>query len=314
MKWVTYIEGGSGRGGAVQGSPVQGGAAQGGAERVGAVVDDWIVDLSPVLAGLPGGVAGGTIGLLAAGAPALKAAQSHVESARRAGWPGTRPRWRDVQLLAPVPRPGKVMGTGLNYADHAAELGAKPYEKPLFFAKVGTAVVGPGATVVRPQGIAKLDYEVELAVVIGRRAKGVRREEALAHVGGYTILDDVSAREFQFDVVPPQTTMAKSMDGFCPMGPWLVTADELPDPSHLTLRCWVNGELRQSGSTRNLIFDVPCLIEALARTMTLEPGDVIATGTPAGVGAFRKPPLWLRPGDRVRMEIPEIGVLEHGIG
>ncbi len=283
-------------------------------ERVGAIVGDAIVDLSAVLRALPeaeAAPAGPIAALLAGGAPALEAARQHVEQALGQGG---APRWRDLPLLAPIPRPGKIIGIGLNYAKHAEEIGAKIPTIPRTFVKVPSCVVGPGATVVRPAKVAKLDYEVELGVVIGRRAKGVTRAEALRYVGGYTIVNDVSAREFQFDLPQAQTTFAKSMDGFCPMGPCLVTANEIPDPGRLTLRCWVNGELRQEGATEDLIFDVPFLIEYLSGYMTLEPGDVIATGTPSGVGAFRKPPLWLQPGDRIRMEIAPIGVLEHSIG
>ena len=190
----------------------------------------------------------------------------------------------------------------------------KPFENPRIIAKLPTSVVGPGATVRRPPGVTKLDYEIELGVVIGTRTKTVAREQALAAVAGYTILNDVSAREFQFDVSPAQTTFAKSMDDFCPMGPWIVTADEIADPQNLWLQLRVNGELVQDGNTHDMIFDVAQLIEYISRFMTLEPGDVIATGTPAGVGAFRTPPRWLQPGDRLRLEISRIGVLEHSIG
>jgi 2-keto-4-pentenoate hydratase/2-oxohepta-3-ene-1,7-dioic acid hydratase in catechol pathway len=162
--------------------------------------------------------------------------------------------------------------------------------------------------------VAKLDFEVELAVVVGEFAAHVRRADALGVVAGYTVLNDLSAREFQFDVSPPQTTFAKSMDGFCPMGPWLVTRDEIPDPQSLEVACFVNGERMQHGRTADMIFPVDRLIEYVTQFMTLEPGDVIATGTPAGVGAFRKPPVWLQPGDRVRLEVSRVGTLEHGIG
>ncbi|HVM81657.1 MAG TPA: fumarylacetoacetate hydrolase family protein, partial [Stellaceae bacterium] len=170
-----------------------------------------------------------------------------------------------------------------------------------------------GAPIPKPKTVTKLDYETELAVVIGKRGRNVAERDALAHIGGYTILNDVSARELQFDVSPPQTSFAKSMDGFCPMGPCLATPDEFADVQDISLRGWVNGELVQEGSTSDLIFPVPVLIAYLSSFLTLEPGDVIATGTPAGVGAFRKPPRYLAPGDVVRMEIPEIGVLENRV-
>jgi 2-keto-4-pentenoate hydratase/2-oxohepta-3-ene-1,7-dioic acid hydratase in catechol pathway len=286
--------------------------------RPGVMVDGRIVDFSSVVHSLANGSFGGILALLHGGPNALAMVRAFVAAARAAAWPGPHPRVEDVTLLAPIPRPGKIIGVGRNYADHAAEIGVTPAvksaEKPRLFTKVPSCVVGPGAIVRRPTGIVKLDYEVELAVVIGTRATAVTRERALEHVAGYTILNDVSAREYQFDLSPPQTSFAKSMDGFCPMGPCLATADEIGDPRALTLTCHVNGEERQHGTVRDLIFDIPFLIEYLSRVMTLEPGDVIATGTPAGVAAFRKPPAWLVPGDRVRMEISGIGVLEHTIG
>jgi 2-keto-4-pentenoate hydratase/2-oxohepta-3-ene-1,7-dioic acid hydratase in catechol pathway len=218
-----------------------------------------------------------------------------------------------LTLLAPVPRPGKIVAVGRNYADHAKETGVDPFEKPRIIAKLPSSVVGPNATVRRPPGVAKLDFEAELAVVIGAFASAVRRDRALEVVAGYTLLDDLSAREFQFDVAPPQTTFAKSMDGFCPMGPFLVTRDELLDPQHLELACFVNGVRMQHGRTEDMLFPVARLIEYATQFMTLEPGDVIATGTPAGIGAFRKPPIWLQPGDVVRVECPALGVLETKI-
>jgi acylpyruvate hydrolase len=154
---------------------------------------------------------------------------------------------------------------------------------------------------------------VELAAVIGRRMNDVAEADALAHVAGYTILNDVSARELQFDVTPPQTTFAKSMDGFTPIGPVLVTADEFGDPQDAGLRCFVNGETMQEGNTRDMIFSVATILSYLSHFMTLEPGDIVATGTPAGVGHFRKPPVYLRPGDVVRLEIDRIGALENRI-
>jgi len=281
---------------------------------VGAVVDGRVVDLAPALKDLvdapPGSAAPDMLGLLRAGERGVDAVAAYLA---RIGTT-VHPALADVELLAPVPRPPKIVAIGRNYADHAAETGVKPFEAPRIIAKLPSSVAAPGSVVPRPEGVAKLDYEIELAVVIGRTAKRMRRADALSAVAGYTILDDVSAREFQFDVSPPQTTFAKSMDGFCPMGPWLVTRDEIPDPQDLRLRTWVGDELVQDGNTRDMLVDVAGLIEYISRYMTLEPGDVIATGTPAGVGAFRKPPRYLRPGDRLRLEISRIGVLEHGIG
>ena len=282
---------------------------------VGAVVDGCVVDLQPVLRDLhgacPDGEAPGMLTLLHAGDRGLAAVAAFVAGPGR---PVADCALAGVELLAPIPRPGKIVAVGRNYADHAAETGVKPFEAPRIIAKLPSSVAAPGSVVPRPEGVTKLDYEIELAAVIGSTAHRVARANALAMVAGYTILDDVSAREFQFDVSPPQTTFAKSMDGFCPMGPWLVTRDEIADPQALQLRTWVNGEQVQEGNTRDMLVDVAGLIEYISRYMTLEPGDVVATGTPAGVGAFRKPPRYLNPGDRLRLEISQIGVLEHAIG
>jgi len=243
----------------------------------------------------------------------IRGGEAALASARQALARGERRPLAAVRLLAPVPRPGKILGVGRNYGAHAAEGGLAAQEKPRIFVKLSTSVIGTGAPIPKPRSVAKLDYETELAVVIGKRARGVAERHALAHVAGYTILNDVSARELQFDVSPPQTSFAKSMDGFCPMGPCLATPDEVADVAAIKLRGWVNGELVQDGSTADLIFPVPVLIAYLSSYLTLEPGDVIATGTPAGVGAFRKPPRYLAPGDSVRMEISEIGVLENRV-
>jgi 2-keto-4-pentenoate hydratase/2-oxohepta-3-ene-1,7-dioic acid hydratase in catechol pathway len=218
-----------------------------------------------------------------------------------------------VRLLAPVPRPGKVIGVGRNYGAHAAEGGLEAQEQPRLFTKVPSSVIGPHDPIAKPALVRKLDWEAELAVVIGRTMRDVAEERALDYVAGYTVLNDVSAREFQFDVKPPQTSFAKSMDGFCPMGPCLVTPDEIRDPADLDLRCWVNDRLMQQGNTHDMIFSTPYILSYVSRYMTLEPGDVIATGTPDGVGAFRKPPVWLQPGDRVRIEIPPIGVIDNPV-
>jgi len=243
----------------------------------------------------------------------IRGGEAALASARQALARGERRPLAAVRLLAPVPRPGKILGVGRNYGAHAAEGGLAAQEKPRIFVKLSTSVIGTGAPIPKPRSVAKLDYETELAVVIGKRARGVAERHALAHVAGYTILNDVSARELQFDVSPPQTSFAKSMDGFCPMGPCLATPNEVADVAAIKLRGWVNGELVQDGSTADLIFPVPVLIAYLSSYLTLEPGDVIATGTPAGVGAFRKPPRYLAPGDSVRMEISGIGVLENRV-
>ena len=217
----------------------------------------------------------------------------------------------DVHLYAPIPRPGKIIGVGRNYADHAAETGVAPFETPRLLFKVPSSVTAPGAAIPRPSSVTKMDFEVELAVVMGGYGKDVPASQALSLVAGYTVLNDISAREFQFDTTPPQTSFAKSMDGFAPMGPWLVTRDEIADPQKLEVFCWLNGTQMQHGHTADMLFPVSTLIAYVSRFMTLEPGDVITTGTPAGIGAFRKPPVYLQPGDRLRFEVSQIGSMEH---
>lgn len=279
--------------------------------RLGAVADEHIVDL--VLASGDTDFPTGMLGLLERGEKGLSEAGQALQHALKDPNSDAVQSLREVQLLAPVPRPGKIVGVGLNYKDHAAEVGRPKQDIPRLFLKASSSVTGPGSAVAIPPGIMKLDFEVELAVVIGSRASRVSESEAISHVAGYTILNDLSAREFQFDVNPAQTSLAKSMDGLCPLGPWIVTADELGDGSGLGVRTWVNGEKMQDGTTSDLIFSVPTLVSYISRYMTLEPGDIIATGTPAGVGAFRKPPLFLKAGDRVKLEIERIGALETTI-
>ncbi|HEY0444573.1 MAG TPA: fumarylacetoacetate hydrolase family protein, partial [Candidatus Limnocylindrales bacterium] len=214
----------------------------------------------------------------------------------------------ELELLAPVPRPGKIVAIGRNYRDHAAEQDVEPPPAPLVFAKFPSAAIGSGAEVRwDPALTAQVDYEAELAVVIGMTARRVAPAEALATVAGFTCLNDVSARDLQFG--DGQWTRAKSLDGFCPMGPVMVTRDELGDAEDLAIRCFVNGEERQSARTSDLYFGLAEVISHCSQAFTLEPGDVIATGTPAGVGAFRKPPVFLGDGDEVVVEIEGIGRL-----
>lgn len=219
-----------------------------------------------------------------------------------------------VQLRAPLARPGKIIGVGRNYADHAKETGVAPFESPRVIFKMASSVADPDSVVLRPASVLKFDFEAELGVVIGDFARDVSRADALNCVAGYTVLNDLSAREFQFDVALAQTTFAKSMDGFCPLGPYFVSADEIADPQNLRVQSWVNDVLMQDATTADMLFPVAELIAYMSRFMTLEPGDVIATGTPAGIGAFRKPPQWLQPGDRVRAEVSGLGALNTTIG
>ena len=224
-----------------------------------------------------------------------------------------------VKLEAPLPLPRRNLWcVGRNYHAHAKELAgsvfkgsnANPMEWPIVFTKVPECVVGPTDPVGLPGAAVsdQIDYEAELALVIGKGGKNIRRADAMSHVFGYTIVNDVTARDVQMR--HQQWDMGKSFDSFCPMGPWIVTADEL-DGARTHVRCWVNGELRQDASTENLIFDIPTLIETVSRGITLYPGDVIATGTPAGVGMGFDPPRYLRSGDVVRIEIDGIGSIEN---
>ena len=217
----------------------------------------------------------------------------------------------DLELLAPIPRPPKILAIGLNYADHAAESGQEAPQFPKVFNKQSTSVVGPGAGVHRPRVSPLLDYEGELAIVIGRRCRHVPRADAAQVIAGYTIANDVTVRDWQLR--EPTWTMGKSFDTHCPLGPALVTADEVGHPEKLAIRTYVNGEQRQSSNTNQLIFDGPALIEFLSTAFTLEPGDVICTGTPGGVGMLMSPPTWLAPGDVVRVEIEGLGVLENPV-
>jgi 2-keto-4-pentenoate hydratase/2-oxohepta-3-ene-1,7-dioic acid hydratase in catechol pathway len=218
----------------------------------------------------------------------------------------------DVRLLAPV-RPRKFLGIGLNYADHIAESGMEAPEFPVFFNKQVTCVVGPGDDVHMPRVSSLLDYEGELAIVIGERCRHVSEERAHEVIAGYTITNDLSVRDWQLRT--PTMTLGKSFDTHGPLGPWVVTADELDDPHSLAIRTWVNGELRQDGNTREMIYDCFEQVAHLSEAFTLEPGDVIATGTPAGVGAVREPfpEGLLKVGDTVRVEIEGIGELENTV-
>ena len=225
-------------------------------------------------------------------------------------------RLSDVQLEAPLPLPRRNLWcVGRNYHAHARELrdtvfkDNQPATWPIVFTKVPECVVGPFDDVVVPVGVSDaIDYEAELAVVIGTGGKNIARADAMRHVFGYTVVNDVTARDVQMR--HQQWDMGKSFDTFCPMGPWIVTADEF-DGTKTRVRCWVNGELRQDGPTENMIFDIPTLIETISRGITLYPGDVIATGTPAGVGMGMKPPRYLKAGDVVRVEIDGLGAIEN---
>ncbi|MFB6218065.1 MAG: fumarylacetoacetate hydrolase family protein [Halobacteriaceae archaeon] len=247
------------------------------------------------------------------GEPALEdlTNESYLDAAAAAAGRGALPTvpLAEVSLLAPVPRPGKIVCVGLNYRDHAEEQDEEPPETPMLFGKAPTAVANPGEPIVHPPG-EDVDYEVELGVVIGREARNVDRSAAADHVAGYTVVNDVSGREAQMG--DGQFFRGKSYDTFAPMGPALVAGDDF-DPNAVDVECRVNGEIRQSSNTEQFVFDVYDLVEFVSDAMTLRPGDVISTGTPGGVGIFMEPPNMLEPGDTVECEIEGIGVLQNHV-
>jgi 2-keto-4-pentenoate hydratase/2-oxohepta-3-ene-1,7-dioic acid hydratase in catechol pathway len=216
-----------------------------------------------------------------------------------------------LRLLAPLERPSKIIAVGLNYRDHAAESHEPLPTRPLLFAKLPSSIIGDHDPICLPSQSDQVDWEVELGVVIGRRARRVSQADALAHVGGYTIVNDVSARDLQTS--DGQWMRAKSFDTFTPMGPWITTTDELGDASGLGIRLWVNGQLKQSGNTSDLVFGVAALVSFCSQAFTLEPGDVISSGTPSGVGNARKPPEYLHEGDALVLEIDGIGRLHNTV-
>ena len=218
----------------------------------------------------------------------------------------------EARIHAPIARPQKVIGIGLNYEDHAAETGADIPDRPIVFAKYPNAVIGPGEAIRIPPITEQADYEAELAVIIGRAARNVTESEALDYVFGYTNANDVSSRDLQFSE-GGQWTRSKSIDTFCPLGPFIATADEIEDPQDLFIRCILNGEIMQDGTTSKMIFPVAELVSFLSQGMTLVPGDVIVTGTPPGVGSARDPQVWLKAGDEVTIEIQGLGSLTNPV-
>lgn len=215
----------------------------------------------------------------------------------------------DIKLLAPIPRPQKIICIGLNYHDHAIESKMALPEKPIVFSKYSTSVIATGENIVLPKMSTKPDYEAEFGVVIGPGGKNIKAADWKNHVYGYVNINDVSARDIQLG--SSQWMMGKTFDTFCPMGPWLVTADEIADPHNLPIWLTVNGEKLQNSNTKELIFNIPHLIEYLSAIMTLEPGDIISTGTPAGVGLGYNPPKWLKPGDEVVVCVEGLGELKN---
>jgi 2-keto-4-pentenoate hydratase/2-oxohepta-3-ene-1,7-dioic acid hydratase in catechol pathway len=272
-----------------------------GATRIGVLAGDDLVDLAAADPALPREM----VAFLGAGASALRRAGDLAASAR------SRIPLATVRLEAPVLRPPKFLAIGLNYADHVAESKLELPKLPTVFNKQATCVTGPRDPIHMPRVSKALDYEGELGFVIGQRCRHVPRDRAREVIAGYLVVNDVSVRDWQLRV--PTWTMGKSFDTHGPLGPWIVTEDELGDPHSLRLRTLVNGELRQDSNTKNLIFDCFAIVEHLSTAFTLEPGDVVATGTPAGVGISMKPPRLLEVGDVVRVEIERIGAIENRV-
>ena len=239
-----------------------------------------------------------------------ESARSRVESVLEKGRPLEGAK---AKLLSPIIAPQKIICIGLNYADHAAETGGKVGNEPVVFCKFPTTLRGPDDPIVLPPESGEVDYEAELVIVIGREGSRIPEAEALAYVAGYTCGHDVSARDWQKGKPGRQWLLGKSFDSFAPLGPWLVTADEIKEPGNLNIQLRLNGELMQDSNTSNLIFPIPYLVSYLSRVCTLLPGDLIYTGTPPGVGMARKPPVFLKPGDTTEVIIENIGVLRNPV-
>jgi len=273
----------------------------GGTTRIGAIVAEEVVDVSGHGRDVPHDM----LTFLTQGEKALNQARDVCASGRG------RLALADVRLEAPLRRPPKILAVGLNYRDHIEETGLPMPEVPMIFNKQSTAVIGPGGAIYRPKDSVQLDYEGELGVVIGKQCRRVPQDKAATVIAGYTIVNDVSVRDWQMRSAT--TTMGKSWDTHCPLGPYIVTTDEVPDPHRLDLKTWVNGELRQNSNTKHLIFNCFDIVAHLSTAFTLEPGDVIATGTPSGVILGMDPKIWLKPGDVVRIAIDQLGVLENPV-
>jgi 2-keto-4-pentenoate hydratase/2-oxohepta-3-ene-1,7-dioic acid hydratase in catechol pathway len=279
-------------------------------ERLGAITEKGVVDLWRAArdAGVSEEPFASTMSFLSGGDSLTKEAQKLLGAAS----PGSLVPSANLRLLPPIPRPGKIVAVGLNYRDHAMESGAaQPPKLPILFAKFPNSISGPEDPIVIPVGGPQVDWEAELAVVIGQKGKAIPAARAFEYIAGYMPLNDVSAREWQFG--DRQWVRGKSPDTFCPIGPHLTTRDDVPDPHSLAICSRVNGRTMQNSNTSKLIFNVPYLVEFISAAITLEPGDIIATGTPEGVGVFRKPPIFLKPGDVVEIEIERLGILRNPV-
>ena len=267
--------------------------------ELGAVVGDRIVPLNRAAPGLPADMTG-----LIAAWPEIQAEVRRIAELGADALPLDQ-----VRLLAPIRRPGKIMAIGLNYADHIAESGMDTPQHLVWFSKAPTSANGPYDPIEVPKVSQMLDYEAELVAVVGQGGRHISREAAPAALFGYCVGNDATERAWQHRT--PQWVLGKSFDTHAPFGPWITTADEVPDPHALDIRCLVNGEQRQASNTRHLVFDIWAQVEHLSQAMTLEPGDLIFTGTPGGIGAAMKPMRFLKPGDRVRIEIEGLGALDN---
>jgi 2-keto-4-pentenoate hydratase/2-oxohepta-3-ene-1,7-dioic acid hydratase in catechol pathway len=271
-----------------------------GVTRIGIVNGEVIVDLTAAAPELPREMVA-----------FLEAGKEAIERARKAASGAGGIPLSDVKLEAPIGRPPEFLAIGLNYADHIAESGMKKPEFPLFFNKQSSCVTGPYDPIQLPRVSTQLDYEGELGFVIGRRCRNVPRDRAHEVIAGFIVVDDVSVRDWQFKA--PTMTLGKSFDTHGPIGPWIVTPDEIGDPHTLELQTWVNGELRQHSNTRNLVFDCYAQVETLSTVCTLYPGTIVSTGTPGGVAFAMKPPRWLNEGDVVRIAIDRVGEIENRV-
>ena len=274
-----------------------------GQRRLGARSGDSIIDLSAADPSIPSAMKE----FLEAGDSAASRARAVINSGTHAI------SATDVTIHAPIDNPEKIICIGLNYADHAAESGMPIPDEPIVFSKYASSIIGPDENIVAPSASSQVDYEVELVVVIGKRGRNISEDDALDYVAGYMVGHDVSARDYQLEKPGAQWMMGKTFDTFAPIGPDLVTTDDVPDPHNLGIRCILNGETVQDSNTSQLIFGVPKLVAYLAHVFTLTPGDLIFTGTPPGVGMGREPQLWLKQGDQVICEIDGLGRLENPV-